>query len=369
MKAKCLALFFISILFLFSCKKELSTDILEESIEPPCWELHPDIELDRRLLIQGFANEDHLFLLSNNYFLKMDETGLLQEKFISEEGNISLFNYPMLNEKLFAMGFDLYSVEKLTIYSTANPEIFTNIDLKSIDSTFNEINYFSGNGMAANDSNKLLFSVSKKYIQGVSDPYLYFWMFDVTLESDVLSIEFDKEIKIEIPGTSNTLTEKSVTELTVFENEFYCSINRPDKTYKINSEGDFEELFPMRDAKIFERNDTLFALGHVSGCDIGYAIKPSPTVNWETYSLGVYDGCWGTFYQIKDKFIMVNRYQFWEVEINHSESRFDFKELDGNCIQETSFRSLTHFKDKIYIATHEGLYFKSLDDFFIYKEE
>jgi hypothetical protein len=366
MKTNQLALFFIPLFLFFSCKKE-SIPPINDVEENPCWQLHPDIELDRRLLIQSYATEDHLFLLSNNYFLKMDETGLVEEHFISEEGNLSLYDYPMLNDKLFAVGFDGYFLEKLKIYSSRNLEVFTTIDLKAIDSTFTEINYFSGNGMVVNDSNKLLFSVKKQYVQGASEPNLYLWMFDVIMEDDALTIEFDQEIKIEIPGTSNLTGEKSVSELRVFENEFYCSIKSPTATFKINNQGEYKELFPLRHAKVFSRNDTLIALGHVGGCDVGYAIKP-PNDNWTTYSLGLNDGCWGSFYKVNDQFIMVNQDQLWVIKVDPNSFR-EIKELDASCIQSTSIRSLVNFKDRIYLATHEGLYVKKLEDFFIYKEE
>ncbi|MFK7772619.1 MAG: hypothetical protein AB8F94_10785 [Saprospiraceae bacterium] len=361
-----LSLILIPLLLFFSCKKEAIPPI-DNVEEEPCWQLHPEIELDRRLLIQSYATEDNLFLLSHNYFLKMDEQGLVQEQFISEEGNYSLYDYPMLNDKIFAIGLDVFNLGKINIYSSSNPAIFTTIDIKAIDSTVIEINYFSGNGMVINDSNKLLFSVGKEYVQGVPDPYLYLWMFDVMIEDNLLTIEFDQEIKIEIPGTSNTLTEKSVSGLSVFDNEFYCSITRPVTTFKINNEGEYEELFPLRHAKIFSRNDTLFALGHIATCDIGYAIKP-PNANWTTYSLGLYDGCWGQFYQVNDQFIMVIRDQLWVIKVDPNSIR-EIKELDASCIQSTSIRSLVNFKDKIYLATHEGLYFKKLEAFFTYKEE
>jgi hypothetical protein len=366
MKTNKLSLFFIPLFLFYSCKQEAipPIDIVEEE---SCWQLHLDIELDRRLLIQSYATEDDLFLLSHNYFLKMDETGLVEEKFISEEGNYSLYDYPMLNHKLFAIGFGIYFLEKIKIYSSENPDVFVTIDLKAIDSTFTEINYISRNGMVVNDDNKLLFSVKKQYVGGVSEPNLYLWMFDFSFENNALTIEFDKEIKIEISGTSNLAGEKSVTEFSVFENEFYCSIARPAITFKINSQGEYEELFPLQSAKVFSRNDTLIALGHVSGCNIGYAIKP-PQDDWTTYSLGGFTGCWGKFYQINNQFVMVKADEIWVIKVDPN-SIFDIKELDVSCIQSTSIRSLVNFKDKIYLATHEGLYFKKQEDFFIYKEE
>lgn len=358
-------------IFLFSfasCRKD-NLSLLAETDKNPCWELHPEVELDRRLLIYGLAKGDFIYLLSNNYFLKMDESGLLEDRFISELGNISLYDYPMLNDKLFAIGLDRYSLEKLEIFSTQNPSISGTIDPHAIDSNFQKINYFSGNGMCVNDDNKLLFSVRKKFIPDAPDPYLYFWMFDFILENDKLIFEFDKEIKIEIPGSGNTSDQKVVSEMVVFENEFYCSIMSPSKTYKINTEGKHKELFPLRDVKIFELNDTLFALGHTRECNIAYAIKPPQSDSWDAYSLGEYTGCSSNFYQIDKRFIIVRNNQLWELKINHSNWSFEILELDENCLQSTSIRSMFEFKDKVYLATPEGLYLKGREDFFIYKEE
>jgi len=341
----------------------------DEIVSIPCWELYPQIELDRRLLIQSFTTDDFIYLLSNNYFLKMDENGLLEDHLISESGNLSLSDYPMLNDKLFAIGFDRYNLESLEIFSTQNPNISSVIDLLAIDSSFQKINYFSGNGMCVNGSNKLLFSVYKEFVPDVPNPYLYFWMFDFTIENDNLTFEFDKEIKIEVPGSGGLIGEKGVTEMVVYENEFYCSTNNPVMTYKINSQGEYEALFPMRDARIFSRNDTLFALGHDLNCNINYSFKPPQNNYWETFMLGVYDGCWGKFYQIGRRFVVVNRDQFWELTINHSDAIFDIKELDGNCLQPSLIRSLFEFKDQTYFVTSDGLYFKDQKDFFIHKEE
>lgn len=341
----------------------------DETPEKPLWELHPALKLDRRLLIQSFTTDEFIYLLSNNYFLKMDENNLLEEHFISESGNISLFDYPMLNEQLFAVGLDVYHLNQLEIFSTQNPEISTAIDLFAIDSTFEEINYFWGNGMCVNADNKLLFSVSKKYDPDVFDPYLYFWMFDFVLEQDHLTIEFDKEIKIEFPEVSNTYGVKSITEILVFDNEFYCSINTPTTTYKIDSEGAYEELFPLRDSRIFSKNDTLFALGHTREYEIGYAIKPPFGNSWETYSLGVFDGGSGKFYQVNGQFIMVKSNQFWELKISHSDQTFSFKEIDREGLPPISIRSLFEFKNKVYLVTPEGLFYKKLEDFFTYKEK
>lgn len=359
-----------SSIFIFSSCEKDDTFLPEDIEETPCWELHPDIELDRRLLIQSFSTDDYLYLLSNNYFLKMDNTGLQQEYFISESGNLSLYDYPMLNEDLFAVGFDYYNLKYLQVYSTQNPEISFTIDLLAIDSTFKQINYFSGNGMSVNDSNKLLFSVNKNTSAGNSDPHIYFWMFDFEVDGNSLTIEFDKEIKIEIPGSGAIYGEKAVTEITAIDSDFYCSISFPNTTLKIGPAGDFEELFPLRDARLFTKNDTLFAIGHAFGCEVSYAIKPPQGNNWSSFSLGVNLGCWGDFYQINNRFVMVyNNNQFWEIIINDSEGTFEFKELDSSCIQLTSIRSIAQFKDKVYLSTHEGLYFKSIEDFFTYKEE
>jgi len=365
--SKLLFILLASVLFCPACEKN---EILptEEIIDPPSWERHSEIELDRRLLIQGFAANDAIYLLSHNYFLKLDESGLLEEHFISEAGNLSLFNYPMLNDRLFAIGLGLFNPKKIDIFSTDNPSTSASIDFLAIDSSFQKINHLSGNSMCVND-NKLLFSVDKKQIPGISDPNIYFWLFDYTLENDHLTLSFEKEIKIKIPGSGIIYGEKKLTEIQVFENEFYCSISNPAVTYRITPQGSYKELFPMRDAKIFSQHDTLFALGHLGDCNIGYAIKPPQSNEWESFSLGVNDGCWSHFYQINDRFIILINNQFWELTIDHSITGFDIKEMDNNGLQPTSIRSMLSFKDKVYLATHDGLFFKNQADFSNYKEE
>ncbi|KAA3634446.1 MAG: hypothetical protein DWQ02_11400 [Bacteroidetes bacterium] len=360
--------FFLTLILFSSCRKEEIPDI-EDIPEAPCWELHPEIELDHRLLVQSFTTEDYIYLLSNNYFLKMDETGLLEEHFISEQGNLSLYDYPMLNDKIFAVGMDLYNLDTLEIFSTQNPDVSASIDLLSIDSTFVEINYFLGNGMCVNEDNKLLFSVRKNTDLGTSDPNLYFWMFDFTLDENNLIINFDKEVKIEISGSMSFYGSKVVSEMVVFENDFYCSIYNPSTTFRIDSEGSYEELFPLRDATIFSHNDTLFALGHFYDCDISYAVKDPQSSQWETLTFGVNDACWGRFYQIGGRFIMKNGNQLWELKINHSAGTYSLKELENNCVQKTSIRTVFKFQDKVYLCTPEGLYLKNFEDFFKYKEE
>ncbi len=363
-----LPLLFLSVFFCLSCEKnKLPTP--NEIDEKPCWQLHPEVTLDRRLLIQSFTTEDFIYLLSHNYLLKMDENGLLEDHFISENGNFSLSKYPMLNDKLFAMGLFFYTLNKIEIFSTQHPGISTIIDPQSIDSSFQNINYFTGNGMNINDDNKLLFSVRKKYIQGVPDPNLYFWMFDCLIEDDHLTITFDKEIKIEIPGSGNISNQKLITNIFIFENDFYCSINAPVTTFKINSQGDYKELFPLRDTKIFKKNDTLFALGHTRECTYGYAIKAPQNQDWASYSLAAYDGCWGQFYQINDRFVSTKNEHIWELKINHSDLTYNIREIDGNCLQKSAIRRLFEFKDKVYLATLDGLYVKDLKYFFIYKDD
>lgn len=358
-------IFFIALLFFYSCKKDPVVPV-GETPKKPTWMIHSDVELDRRLLIESFTTEDNLFLLSNNYWLKMNEQGLQKDHLISEEGNLSLYKKPMLNGDLFAIGLRPYHLAKAEIHVTQHPEIFATIDLFAIDSTFKKIHYFSGNGMAANGAGKLLFNV-KKYTD-ISDKNTYLWMFDYEIQNENLIVHFDQEIVINL-GVHNTEGAKAITELSTRGEDFYCSFTRPVRTYKINPQGEYEYLFPMRDAKIFTQNDTLFAIGQDNQCLVNYYIKVPQSTTWEGHNLNLYNGCWFRFYQVDKSFILLYRHQFWHLTVNHSNNTFTTKELDNTGLPTSSISSISYFKGKVYLATLDGLYWKNIDDFFIYKEE
>ena len=361
-------LILLSLLFFNSCKK--TEEIIDDTpltIEKPCWNLHPDIELDRRLLIQSFTTDDHLYLLSNNYFLKMDENGLVEDFFISEEGNLSFYDYPMLNDKLFAVGLDVNGVEKFKFHSSQKPELFDFIDFKAIDSSFIKINYRNGNGLAVNSANKLLIPIRKEIAD--DDGHTYLWMFDCVIEDDNLSIEFDQEVKILFGGAGLNFNSKIITEMSVIGEDFYCSFDNPNRTYKVNSQGQTKSIFPYRDAMFFERNDTIFSMMYNPNCSASYAFKTEQSLQWDIHSISYEDGCGSRFYMVDDQLVIARSRNIYHLKIDFKTNDFEWKELDQSCLGASNIRSISYFKNKVYMARLDGLYWKDKSDFFIYKED
>jgi hypothetical protein len=331
------------------------------------WTPHPEVKYDYTALTNAHVTEDRLYLAGDNYFLTFDEEHNLINKFLFSEsaGNKGWFKRPTITDKIF--GYRLYETTnsntftrrvegRLQIHINENPSKTTVIDLNEVDTAQWYINSNKVNDFIVTKDNQLLipaFSGSGATIK------VAIFIFDIVIGQ---TIEYAFNRKIFMPAGATYLPQNegfveqgdyiyfssmralyqidisNNNALRVGENRFsflYDVKISSDTTYLIASQG-YTTIFSYTTKS-----------GENGGIQIGF---DNLYGDWQFVNIG--GELIGYYYQAIGQF-----------SLDFQKNYIDIKNLQDEDLEGGIYKMIA-FKDRVYCATINGLFFKKIDNFF-----
>jgi hypothetical protein len=348
---------------ILSCEKEKIVEIEKEYN----WKKHVDFQYNDVVQMNSFASNERLFFYGQNSFTSLVADSLAHPDlpFGGNVSHYSVWNEQPANRKLPICSDYSISSDKnngtIYFFSTMNPvlsESSTLIHLKTIDTTyayFDFLHFSSGECIAINDQNKSLIpyisfvdskNVLKLALIDIKTEFMISYYYLDTLEVNILTISDENQYDV--------IALESVGDY------FFLTTN--SKVYRIDNNGNIENVLSTRLNKIVESSGKIYGFGRDNiyfSSDNGLSWQMGYNVQYD-YSLLNYS-------KIGDKIIGYRYGQLWELQINDTE--LIVQELDNDGLEGISITSVSSFDKKVYLSTLSGVYYKSIDEFFNYKTE
>ncbi len=358
MKQNAIVVFLLAI-FAISCSKE------PEHIAPKpnadtvktVWKSHPQVRLDKVFCELAYPTADKLYVLSNDYLLTFNaQHELISSQKFTNKGLASSNGRPFMNEQFFGyrMGANF---NKIRIHLTQNPSIFTDIDIKTIDSAAFINPSFKSGTFAINTNGELIIPIRNP------QPKQKFIIYKISQNNETINITFS--------AIATALGDKFYENATVsaFKEDFYVSAS--DEIYKIKSNGEInlceQNIF---DTTFLTLNDTVYMWGVEStNYKVAYTYQAPNQNTWKTFATGVgkASGIGFKYKNIDNKILMYQGGQIWQWNIDSKTNKYEIKTISTRGLEGQYPRDFFVFRDRVYYASFSGLFYKPLDKFFEYE--
>ena len=357
-------IFLLLLAGLLSCKPP---EVIEPVPEPEdiTWELHPEIRLDRRLQIQAKATFDRLWLLGNNYLLSLDpQHQLVSDELVAPRGN-QLWYRSFLSESYFAT--ELTSKHVFELRNNYVPEQKARIDLRALDPTIFEVNFYYNQPMAINSRGRLLVG-GKRYSGNLgAGNGIPMFIFQTQQAADSIEVKLEQKFEIN-QGISNAAGSNYLTGVYAFGESFFFS-NSENGFYQLQEGEEPELVLPLELVHMFRRNDTLFAMGYQVNFSFGMGFLPPGDTQWQFRSFGNLDNGFLRFDAIENRIITFRGSQIWEIVPDPSYTSLNIRELNNRGLDQVTIHDIEAFQGRVYLCTERGLFFLPINDFFTFKPE
>jgi hypothetical protein len=354
--------FFITIGILWSCKRDpiMPPIVAEPKPAKVNWTLHPST-MGKLFITNQFYNEpNQLSIIGTDYTLFLDTLHqvIAQQAFTPARRNLDYLQ-PFVNKKFFVYGD--YERDLLTIYSKTNPNIFKKINIRDFGG-YDRIMKDVEPPCAITDDDKMFVPVSDTFQNNQSN---YFLVVQLSLDADSIRYRFER--RIPIPTTPNQrFVGWSFSTMQPFNsNEIWAT--GMGMAYHLNStQNVVTPLYPMLYGKFGYIRDTFFSIGYDITQDmnvIAYNFLPKGQTQWQQQKIIGFAPFALRWYFMENELFAVYEgrgvYHFTK-----EGNKIQLKLLDSEGLSE--IQDITHFKGRVYIASKQGLYYKSLKDFWTY---
>jgi len=137
-------------------------------------------------------------------------------------------------------------------------------------------------------------------------------------------------------------------------------ITTDNKVYRMETDGQYQEVLDERLYKIFEIGNQLVGLGW---SDV--FVSSDQGLSWAARSPSNLPVDLN-FTNIGDRVVAYRYAQLWEVVLEND--ALTFNELDNDGLDGRSITSVNDFGDQVYVTTLSGVFNKSFAEFFVAKE-
>lgn len=320
------------------------------------WKKHENFVYTETAVLNSFATNDYLYMIGRSFYSLTDESnnsavgGNVINYSLDGAFNV---NYKMAINDLFYVNA---SNDYIAIVPTKNPT-FARTDLR-IPMNEKNFNYFelpyysSSNAICINSNNQ----VAIPYRSYSGNNYINYYLVDV-------KVTHNSE---DIIDTIKTRTINFPNEYVVMHNfsyKDYFIATLSDNTYKIYSNGTSRKISDNRFDKIFQKGDTLFGVNTRAEL----FISSDDGENWQKKFDLPSEFQILNYYLIDNQIIATHCAQLFHITINNQ--IMAIKEIDNDGLINNFITSVAKFKNKIYVTTLSGVYYRQAKDFFTYKEK
>jgi hypothetical protein len=364
LKRSSILLLLLPLLFYSCSKKETDEMVVTPS---DSWKISDHFLYNYKIQLNSYVDETGLYLLGYEGLSKIHYEGEVEyatryTKFTKMQvGN----KYP-LNRDIFTET----NLSSVYFTSTQNPiqgGRIARLDMTDIDPAFARFNF------SPNESAECL-GLTKNNVALI--PYQ---VYDTNSSSTpVINGAKLLLVKVELTGADNDIPKVSntividnirmdaVNYIQVFNDYFYV-VYGSEKLVRISEEGDVEELMSNWLVPMFRHSGSLYGFyrdrlyksasgkdwNEILGLTSNATLFDLPRLNYHTLSNG--------------ELIATYNSQLFKVEL--SENRILLKELDNSGLDGNKITSIARFKDKIYLTTLSGVFYRGEDQFLTLKQD
>ena len=352
---------------LTNCTDEIIKEVEVEKTYS--WNQDSSFFYNYKLQMNSYANDKVLFTIGPNALTKIGDNG---DPFYGDGMlHYSLsFDYQIqyklpIYEQLFA-GFINNGL--IQIASTKNPILNGSslwINFNKLDPYFNSFEFpraYRSNAMVINENLQCLIPFSHYNPEDPLHPYwlLKFMVVDCEIKPDLRYAYVDslkcEEVAYHLPDIKY---EPMVRSLHTFDDYFIVSCN---STYRVGEDLELTKILNTSLLKVFRHKDLLYGLG----MDSKLYTSDSDANTWQEY--GSVDGqlTMLNYFNIDGEILGTYNSQIFHLMINEDE--INIKELDNDGLVGHQITSMSLYNDYIYLTTYSGVFKRSYDELFTYKE-
>ena len=352
-------------LLLLGCEREKI--VIREVEKEYNWKQHPAFQYALISQLNSFATEDYLFILGPNNFSRIAAADALDPIDAAMSGSnvfhiANQWEQPQSKPPVGSDFFiDLSNINsQLSLTQTLNPANgamkFKVSDLDNTFSRFYTVHYADGETAAINNKNQVLIPY---HAGGLSDIKLLFIDTKIVLPGQSWS-RIDT-VKTKIIEPPHDIHFQSIRNIQSIADLFFVAGN--DFTYRINSNG--EEALVLEDPlfHVVEKDNMMYGFGfrHMyTSADRG--------LSWtQRYEIPSSISLLTNITKVSEKVVGYRYAQIFEFEPGISS--LGIRELDNDGLDGKLITSISAFQDTVYVTSLAGVFYKSLDNFFVNKVE
>lgn len=349
-------------MLLIACEKEKI--VIREVEKVYNWKQHPAFQYALVTQLNSFETADFLFILGPNNFSRIAAAGVQDPLDAAiNGGNVShienQWKQPLSKTPVgrdFFVGLNSAN-SQVSLTQTLNPANgANNFKFSDIDNTFSRfytVHYADGETLAINDKSQVLIPYEADEFGGIK---LLFIETEITLPGQAwLRIDTvrTKIIELHYPHF------RSLRNIQPVADAFFVAGN--DFTFRIDSNGE----------KALVLDKTLFHIVKKDNLMYGFGYR-------HMYTSTDHGLTWTQRYEISSNISMLTNitkvsgrivgYRYAQVfEFNPGVSELEIRELDNDGLDGKLITSISAFQDSVYVTSLAGVFYKSLDEFFVDK--
>lgn len=363
---KLLLCFFVVVFtFLYSCKKKEIEYVYKDRAwnEIDSWQESPSsyivISGFNKVITQAKQFQDKIAFQSLSSIFVIDNSGM---------NNSTSDVCNNINEQM-AIGKDFAVITKFFERGDSNIIIkrhedfnyFTSFrfNIRKADTSFADFMYIDRSKIFINEYNQLLIPFYPKNTLNHNYNFLLLNVKD-TIVFGEKQYKVSSYKKIEIP---NSFSIRDIHSIFVHKGNFFFTASY--KTIKIDTNGDYYEIFNYSSFCYFYNTNTLGALSYTSSVDETYlniSNDEGRTWNRLTLSENILYSLVNNFVSVQDSFVMFRNEGLYTFSYNNSS--WKLRELENDGLQGKVITGISILGNEVYVSTMQGLYKRKLSDFF-----
>ncbi len=344
-----------------SCKPDPITPVLPSAPAKANWTLHP-ATIGKQFITSGLYKEaNRLTVVGFDYRLYLDTAHqVIQHTPFHRTRSEITYILPAIHKKFFAYVYEgIYTLSQYTsvkVHSTANPAIYSNIPIQQFGRYVSIIQNEEPTCVLT-DANKLWIPV----MDSTGGMKGYILKFHLTIGTD--SIEYRLEERLQLPNSMGQRLWDRGAMQAFGEDTIWASLM--GTCYQINLRTNvITPVFPLNNGKFMYIRDTLFAFGLDETLqNISYNYLPKGQTQWQRFKIGGISGSEMRWFFLENEILAVlDRNQLYHFKVDGNQVHFKPLDLQGTEL----IQDITYFNGRVYIASLQGLYYKSWKDFWTY---
>jgi hypothetical protein len=257
--------------------------------------------------------------------------------------------------------------EKIMVRSVAQPNLSVEIDIRKVDTNFRSITLAAelSAGLLIQD-NRLLLPVlySNDPQNWIIKGECRLVVFKIQATGNQLTATLDP-LFYPLSITPSNLIPLGVSNLFQARPNDRFIYFSSYSTYQLDLQtGNHDPIFDFRSTQFGFRNDTLWAFGRNESRDFGLAFLPPNNPDWTIFTTNSTYSNQNWRFTGKHILPIYNQSHIAHFTAKLDSSKFSIQSLADNNIR--GIRDLVAFKDRVYLATSQGLLWKPLSSLIVY---
>jgi hypothetical protein len=371
MKTKLLLLTGLITVMVAGCKKE----IIKEVERDYRWKAHPYFLYDNSIILNSFSTDSLCLFIGTNFttFVNSDLAnygGFYDNIF----GNYSTkyFNIDFVpSNRILPISPDITLIceDELSYSDKSGKVYFISTNFFGLSSSRNTYIYVSEKDTSYTGFNFDRSTLNECMAINTQGQALIPYYSSVNHESRFLlvnthqtgnqmeptEIESAKIIPIE------DVDQRHIAFLQSYKDEFFVTTD--SKTFLINSDGGISKFDDLHLYNIIPKNDTLYTFSYdFTLPGMGFLYSTDNGFNWNRVSTAEQETAYINYSVIAGRVVGYWKSQLWEFSLE--KDGYHTVELDNDGLEGKIITSVSGYKDKVYVTTLSGVYYKNTTDLF-----